>query len=193
MSDSVRPHRRKPTSLPRPRDSPGKNTGVGCHFLLQCVKVKSESEVARSCLTLSDPMDCSLPGSAVHGIFQARVLERSAIPFSSVKCRRKENLQPRLLYLGKISFKIVGEIKSFTDKQKLREFSTPEPALQQTQEKGKTYKNKPKRIKKMPIGTYMSIITLNVNRLNAPTKRYRLMDIKTRSIYMLPTRGPLQT
>ena len=176
MSDSVRPHRRKPTSLPRPRDSPGKNTGVGCHFLLQCVKVKSESEVARSCLTLSDPMDCSLPGSAVHGIFQARVLERSAIAFSGLKCRRKENLQPRLLYLGKISFKIVGEIKSFTDKQKLREFSTPEPALQQTQEKGKTYKNKPKRIKKMPIGTYMSIITLNVNRLNAPTKRYRLTE-----------------
>ena len=55
--------------------SPGKNTGVGCHFLLQCMKVKSESEVAQSCPTLSDPMDCSLPGSSVHGIFQARVLE----------------------------------------------------------------------------------------------------------------------
>ena len=67
---------------PHPWDSPGKNTGVGCHFLLQCVKVKSESEVARSCLTLSDPMDCSLPGSSVHGIFQARVLEWVAIAFS---------------------------------------------------------------------------------------------------------------
>ena len=55
--------------------SPGKNTGVGCHFLLQCMKVKSESEVAQSCLTLSDPMDCSPPGCSVHGIFQARVLE----------------------------------------------------------------------------------------------------------------------
>ena len=82
MSDSVRPHRRQPTRLPRPWDSPGKNTGVGCHFLLQCMKVKSESEVAQSCLTLSDLMDCSLPGSSVHGIFQARVLEWGAIAFS---------------------------------------------------------------------------------------------------------------
>ena len=78
MSDSVRPHRRQPTRLPRPWDSPGKNTGVGCHFLLQCMKVKSESEAAQSCLTLSDPTDCSLPGSSVHGIFQARVLEWGA-------------------------------------------------------------------------------------------------------------------
>ena len=59
----MRPHRRQPTRLPRPWDSPGKNTGVGCHFLLQCMKVKSESEVAQSCLTLCDPMGCSLPGS----------------------------------------------------------------------------------------------------------------------------------
>ena len=65
----------------RPWDSPGKNTGVGCHFLLQCMKVKSESEVAQSCPTLRDPMDCSLPGSSVHGIFQARVLEWGAIAF----------------------------------------------------------------------------------------------------------------
>ena len=76
MSDSVRPHRRQPTRLPHPWDSPGKNTGVGCHFLLQCMKVKSESEVTQSCPTLSDPMNCSLPGSSVHGIFQARVLTR---------------------------------------------------------------------------------------------------------------------
>ena len=67
---------------PRPWDSPGKNTGVGCHFLLQCMKVKSESEVAQLCLTLSDPMDCSPPGSSFHGIFQARVLEWGAIAFS---------------------------------------------------------------------------------------------------------------
>ena len=67
---------------PRPWDSPGKNTGVGCHFLLQCMKVKSESEVAQSCPTLSDPVDCSLPGSSVLGIFQARVLEWGAIAFS---------------------------------------------------------------------------------------------------------------
>ena len=81
MSDSVRPHRRQPTSLPCPCDSPGKNTGVGCHFLLQCMKVKSESEVTQSCLTLSNPMDCSLPGSSIHGIFQARELEWGAIAF----------------------------------------------------------------------------------------------------------------
>ena len=75
MSDSVRPQRRQPTRLSRPWDSPGKNTGMGCHFLLQCMKVKSESEVAQSCPTPSDPMDCSPPGSSVHGICQARVLE----------------------------------------------------------------------------------------------------------------------
>ena len=82
MSDSVRPQRRQPTRLPRPWDSPGKNPGVGCHFLLQCMKVKSESKVAQSCPTLSNPMDCSPPGSSVHGIFQARVLEWGAIAFS---------------------------------------------------------------------------------------------------------------
>ena len=82
MSDSVRPHRQQPTRLRRPWDSPGKNNGVGCHFLLQCMKVKSESEVAQSCPTPSDPMDCSLPGSSAHGIFQARVLEWVAIAFS---------------------------------------------------------------------------------------------------------------
>ena len=82
MSDSVRPHRWQPTRLPHPWGSPGKNTGVGCYFLLQCVKVKSESEVAQLCPTLSDPMDCNLPGSSVHGIFQARVLEWVAIAFS---------------------------------------------------------------------------------------------------------------
>ena len=85
VSDSVQSHRRQPTRLPRPWDSPGKNTGVGCHFLLQCMKVKSESEVTQSYPTLRDPMDCSLPGSSVHGIFQARVLEWVAIAFLSMK------------------------------------------------------------------------------------------------------------
>ena len=92
MSDSVRPHRWQPTRLPCPWDSPGKNTGVGCYFLLQCMKVKSQSEVIQSCLTLRDPMDCSLPGSSVHGIFQARVLEWGAITFSKLSFRHKENL-----------------------------------------------------------------------------------------------------
>ena len=82
MSDSVRPHRRQPTRLPHPWDSPGKDTGVGCHFLLQSVKVKSEREVAQLYLTLCDPMDCSPQGSSFHGIFQARVLEWGAIAFS---------------------------------------------------------------------------------------------------------------
>ena len=82
VSDSVRPHRRQPTRLPRPWDSPGKNTGVGCHFLPQYMKVKSEREVAQLCPTLSDPMDCSPPGSSIHGIFQARVLEWGAFAFS---------------------------------------------------------------------------------------------------------------
>ena len=82
VSDPMRPHRRQPTRRLCLWDSPGKNTGVGCHFLLQCMKVKSESEVAQSCPTLSDPMDCSLPGSSIHGIFQARVLEWGAIAFS---------------------------------------------------------------------------------------------------------------
>ena len=81
MSDSVQPHRQQPTRLPCLRDSPGKNTGVGCHFLLQRIKVKNESEAAQSWPTLSDPIDCSLPGSP-HGIFQARVLEWGAIAFS---------------------------------------------------------------------------------------------------------------
>ena len=82
MSDSVRPHGLQPTRLLHPWDSPGKNTGVGCHFLLQGMKVESESEVAQSCPTLRDPMDCSLPGSSIHGIFQATVLEWGAIAFS---------------------------------------------------------------------------------------------------------------
>ena len=82
MSDSVGSHRRQRIRLPCPWDSPGKNSGVGCHFLLQCMKVKSESEVPQLCPTPSNPMDCSLPGSSVHGILQARVLEWFAIAFS---------------------------------------------------------------------------------------------------------------
>ena len=104
MSDSARPQRWQPTRLPHPWDSPGKNTGVGCHFLLQCMKVKSESEVTQSCPPLSDPMDCRLPGSSIHGIFQARVLEWDAIAFSYRYYSR-----PYLLMLGMLSNR---EIKS---------------------------------------------------------------------------------
>ena len=92
VSDSVQLHRRQPNWLHHPWGSPSKNTGVGCHFLLQCRKVTSESEVAQSCLTLHNPMDCSLPGSSLHGIFQARVLEWGAIAFSEygilVRCNK---------------------------------------------------------------------------------------------------------
>ena len=98
MSNSVRPHRWQPTRSPCPWDSPGKNTGVGCHFLLQCMKVKSQSEVAQTCLTLCDPMDCSPPGSSTNGIFQARVLEWGAITFqfSSVHFSSVAQLCPTL-------------------------------------------------------------------------------------------------
>ena len=98
--DFVRPHRRQPTRLPCPWDSPGKNTWVGCHFLLQCMKVKSQSEVAQSCPTPSDPTDCSPPGFSVHEIFQARVLEWGAIAFSILfKCILKIlNFLDRHLY-----------------------------------------------------------------------------------------------
>ena len=133
MSDSVRPHRRQPTRLPHPWDSPGKNTEVGCHFLLQCMKVKSESEVAQSCLTLRakggkselepifylpigrvslscclvaqscptlcNPMNCSLPGSSVHGISQARIQEWVAI--SSSRGSSQPRNQIHISYIGR--------------------------------------------------------------------------------------------
>ena len=85
----------QPTRLPHPWDSPGKNTGVGCHFLLQCMKVKIESEVVQLCLTLSDPMDCSSPGSSVHGIFQARVLTSNIL---LQKCIHPSAPAPSILY-----------------------------------------------------------------------------------------------
>ena len=85
MSDSVRPHRRQPTRLPCPWDSPGKITGVGCHFLLQCMKVKSESEVAQRCPTLRNPMDCSLPGFSMGF---SRQESYSGVPLPSPQCRR---------------------------------------------------------------------------------------------------------
>ena len=98
MSDSVRPHRRQPTRLPHPWDFPGKNTGVGCHCLLQCMKVKSESVVTWSCPTLSDPMDCSLTGSSVHGIFLARVRERDSGKLTDT--RYLLSTFPKLFWLG---------------------------------------------------------------------------------------------
>ena len=96
---TLRPHRRQPTRLLHPWDSPGKNTGVGCHFLLQCMKVKRESEIAQSCPTPSDPMDCSPPGSSIHGIFQASVLEWGVIAFSE---KYMQYAAKSILFLGHI-------------------------------------------------------------------------------------------
>ena len=110
---TVRPHRRQPTRLPRPWDSPGKNTGVGCHFLLQCMRVKSESEVAQSCLTLSDPMGCSPPGSSDHGIFRQE--HWSGVPFPSLLLPPESAFYPRD---GSYSFES-GENGPFTAVQAL--------------------------------------------------------------------------
>ena len=112
------PHRGQPIRLPRPWDSPGKNTGVGCHFLLQCMKGKSQSEVAQSCLTLCDPMDCSLPGSSIHGIFQARVLEWGAIAFSGVMPRQGKFWQ-------KVSKKNSLQLSSVQFLSRVRLLATP--------------------------------------------------------------------
>ena len=118
----MRPHRRQPTRLPCPWDSPGKNTGVGCHFLLQCMKVKSESEVAQLCLTLGDPMDCSPPGSSVHGIFQARVLEWGAIAFSALTDREmqiKTTTRQQLTLTRKLTIKRPESTSVDNDMEKL--------------------------------------------------------------------------
>ena len=89
MSNSARPLKWQPTRLPRPWDSPGKNTGVGCHFLLQCMKVKSESEIAQSCPIPSDPMDCTIPGSSVHGIFQQEYWSGVPLPSPTLRPRQQ--------------------------------------------------------------------------------------------------------
>ena len=109
VSNSVWLHRWQPTRLPRPWDSPGKNTGVGCHFLLQCIKVKSESEVTPLCLTLSDPMDCSPSGSSIHGIFQARVLEWGAIAFSLVSAIKEKNRVNFFFSFSSVSHSVLSD------------------------------------------------------------------------------------
>ena len=95
---TLRPHRGQPTRLPHPWDSPGKNTGVGCHFFLQCMKVKSESEVLQLCLTLSDSMDCSLPGSSVHGFSRQEYWSVVPLPSPTKDCIghvKKFDIYPR--------------------------------------------------------------------------------------------------
>ena len=132
MSDSVQPHRRQPTRLPRPWDSSGKSTGVGCHFLLQCMKVKSASEAAQSCLTLCDPMDCSPPGSSIHGSFQARVLEWGAIAFSHLHARSsKYSCWLIILFFSKARQKshFLHEVSVISFHRALRPDSHGEPIL----------------------------------------------------------------
>ena len=121
----MQPRGWQPTRLPRPRDSPGKSTGVGCHFLFQCMKVKSESQVAQSCLTLHDSMDCSPSGSSIHGIFQARVLEWGAIAFSYLLpfFRQLHNfIFPKLIFWTKNCFKRLLQSSSELKFFPLREF-----------------------------------------------------------------------
>ena len=122
----MQPHRRQPTRLPRPWDSPGKNTRVGCHFLLQCVNVKGESEVAQSCLTLLGPMDCSPPGSSVHGILQARTLERIAIAFSAYPPRSSQSpeLSPLCFSAGPCQLSIL-QMGVYICRSNLPIFPTP--------------------------------------------------------------------
>ena len=123
MSNSVRPQRQQPTRLPRPWDSPGKNPGVGCHFLLQHMKVKSESEVAQSCWTPSDPMDSSPPGSSVHGIFQARVLEWVPLPspFSPYILLKRRSIYIQIHMYSDICFRffsILGNYRTLSNSVK---------------------------------------------------------------------------
>ena len=122
VSNSYRPHGLQPNRLLRPWDSPGKNTGVGCHFLLQCMRVKSENEVAQSCPTLTDPMDCSLTGSSVHGIFQARVLEWGSIAFSKIYMR--SSLMENVERYGASKTKL--ETKTSTNKTWIHSTHVPE-------------------------------------------------------------------
>ena len=124
MSDSVRPHRRQPTRLPHPWDSPGKNTGVGCHFLLQCMKVKSESEVTQSCLTLSDPMDYSSPGPLSMGF--SRQEYWSGVPLPSP--RQKKEQSNNIAFMGEerlFSTKGLRNMKGTVERLGQREFYWP--------------------------------------------------------------------
>ena len=133
----MRPHRWQPTRLLRPWDSPGKNTGVGCHCLLQCMKVKSESEIAQSCPTLRDPIYCSLPGSSIHGVFQARVLEWGAIAFSVRYCiGRKRSQRATTLWGNSLKGNPKGKLFDKGKREKVRAGHTvsdskPWPAAEQ--------------------------------------------------------------
>ena len=99
MSDSVRPHRRQPTRLPRPWDSPGKNTGVGCHFLLQCMKVESESEVTQSCLTLCHPTTLAYQAPPSMGFSRQEYWSGVPLPSPNMLSRLVITFLPRSKHL----------------------------------------------------------------------------------------------
>ena len=125
-SDSLRPHGLQPIRLLCPWDFPGKSTGVGCHFLLQCRKMKSESEVAQSCPTLCDPMDCSLSGSSVHGIFQAIVLKWIAISFSRGSSQPRDRTLVSRIVDRRFTIWATREVQwSIKVNHKYREHTTP--------------------------------------------------------------------
>ena len=161
------------------------------HLLIKLSKIKYKEKMLKAAREKQQITYKGIPIRLTVG-HSAETLQDRREWHDIFKVIKGKNLQPRLLYPARISFKFNGEnfffngeIKTFTDKQKLREFSTTKPALEQmlrkfsrqeTQEKEKTYNNKHKTIKKMVIGTYISIITLNVNGLNAPTKRHRLAE-----------------
>ena len=153
------------------RINPKRNTPR--HILLKLSKIKYKEKILKAAREKQQTTHKGIPIRLTADL-SAETLQARREWHDIFKVMKGKNLQPRLLYPARISFRFDGEIKSFTDKQKVREFSTTKPALQQvlknfskceTQEKKRTYKNKPPKIKKMVIGTYISIITLNVNGL----------------------------
>ena len=160
--------------------NPRKNTAR--HILIKLTKTKHKERILKAA---REKQQVTYKGNPIHltADLSAETLQARREWQDIFKLLKGKNLQPRLLYSARISFKIDGEIKSFSDKQKLREFSTTKQALQQMRKgliqsrntrEEKDVQNQPQTIKKMAIGTYVSIVTLNVNRLNAPTKRHRL-------------------
>ena len=164
------------------RKNPRRNTPR--HILIKLSKIKYKEKILKAAREKQQITYKGIP-IRLTAYHSAETLQARKDWQDIFKVMKGKNLQPRLLYPTRISFRFDGEIKTFTNKQKLREFSTTKPALQQmlrnfsrqeTQEKEKTYNNKPKTIQKMVIGVYISITTLNVNGLNAPTKRHRLAE-----------------
>ena len=150
------------------------------HILIKLTKTKHKEQILKAAREKQQITHKGIP-IRITADLSIETLQARREWQDILKVMKENNLQPRLLYPARISFKYEGEIKSFTDKQKLREFSTTKPALQQmlkyilqTGNTKRVYKPKPKTVKKMAMGSYLSIITLNVNGLNAPTKRQRL-------------------